>query len=94
MSKRAEINDIYEGAYLLQSGCHLEDLQWETGGDRSRIGDGAGHASFIISGDEIREHMDRFRSGNATGNICLYLFSLERLKDKMFTDRRRRGGKR
>ena len=92
MSKRAEINDIYEGAYLLQSGCHLENLRWETGVDRSRSGDG--HASFIISGDDIREHMDTFRSGKATGNICLYLFSLERLKDKMFTERRRRGGKR
>ena len=88
MSERTEINDVYEGAYLLQSGCHLEGLQWdgENGGE--------GHACFIISGEEINKHVDTFRSGNATGNICLYLFSLERLKDRMFAERRRRGGRR
>lgn len=81
MSERAEINDIYEGAYLLQSGCHLVDLNWERDG----------HACFILAGENIRDRIDTFRSGNATGNICLYLFSLERLKDKLFSERRRRG---
>lgn len=82
MSERAEVTDIYEGAYLLQNGCQLVELEWEKDG----------HASFILSGEQIRERIDAFRSGNATGNICLYLFSLERLKDKLFSERRRRGG--
>jgi hypothetical protein len=83
MSERAEINDIYEGAYLLQSGCQLVELEW----DRD------GHARLILSGETIRKHIDAFRGGNATGNICLYLFSLERLKDKLFMERRQRGGR-
>lgn len=80
MSERIEIDDVYEGAYLLQSGHQLVDLQW----DRD------GHASFIISGDGIGGHVDAFRSGTATGNICIYLFALERLKDKLFTELRKR----
>lgn len=80
MSEKAEVSDMYEGAYLMSSGYQLEALQW----------DQDGHASFILSGDGIKGHIDAFRSGTATGNICIYLFSLERLKDKLFSEMRKR----
>ena len=80
MKERTETSDMYEGAYLMSSGYQLVDLEW----DRD------GHASFIISGEGIRNHIDEFRSGTATGNICIYLFALERLKDKLFTEMRKR----
>lgn len=80
--EHVEVTDLYEGAYLLNNGCHLEEVNWQ----KSR-----GHAVFTLTGTGIREHIDTFRSGNATGNICLYLFTLERLKDRLFSEQRNRG---
>lgn len=79
--EQVEVNDLYEGAYLLCCGYPLVDLQW----DRD------GHACFVISGKGLRSHVDAFRSGSATGNICMYLFALERLKDRLFSERRKQG---
>ncbi len=80
--EHVEVTDLYESAYLLNNGCHLEEVDWE----KSRS-----HAVFTLTGEGIKDHIDAFRSGNATGNICLYLFTLERLKDRLFSEQRQRG---
>jgi len=73
MSK-IEVKDLYESAWLLVSGNHLEGLE-RFGRDDVR---------FIISGEHVGVNLEEFRSGRANGNIAVYLFTLEKLKDRLF----------
>jgi hypothetical protein len=69
-----EVSDLYEGAWLLVSGNHLERLE--------RLG--RDEVLFIISGEHVGVNLEDFRAGRASVNIALYLFTLEKLKDRLF----------
>ena len=73
-----KVRDLYEGAYLLCQGFHLKHLT---------IVDSRGKpkAVFIISGDRVEEQAEAYRTGQATVNVALLKFTLEKLKDEMFT---------
>ncbi len=74
-----EINDMYEAAWLLVSGHHLDRFEPV----------GRGSVNFVISGDGASGSLDEFRSGRANGNIAVYLFTLEKLKDQLFKNTRK-----
>ena len=84
--KRMEmkIRDLYEGAYLLCMGFHLQQLT---------IVDGRGKpkAVFVIVGDGIEEKAEAYRTGQATVNVAMLKFTLEKLKDAMFAKMREQG---
>ena len=69
-----ETTDIYEGAYLMLSGHHLCALEKDR---RKRI-------RFRFSGENVAGSLEEFQSGRAVGNIAMYLFTLEKLKDRLF----------
>ena len=71
------VKDLYEGAYLLCMGFHLKQLT---------ITDGRGKrkAVFLIEGDGIEEKAESYRMGQATVNVAMLKFTLEKLKDAMF----------
>ncbi len=89
------VKDLYEGAYLLCMGFHLKQLT---------ITDGRGKrkAVFLIEGDGIEEKSESYRTGQATVNVAMLKFTLEKLKDAMFAkiraeespEREQRTGKR
>ena len=71
------VKDLYEGAYLLCMGFHLKKLT---------IVDGRGKrkAVFLIEGDGIEKQAESYRTGQATVNVAMLKFTLEKLKDAMF----------
>jgi len=75
------IRDLYEGAYLLCTGFRLKHLT---------IIDSRGKpkATFIISGEGIRKKSESYRTGQATVNVAMLKFTLEKLKDTMFAKMR------
>ena len=85
--KRMEmkIRDLYEGAYLLCMGFHLQQLT---------IVDGRGKpkAVFVIVGDGIEEKAEAYRTGQATVNVAMLKFTIEKLKDAMFAKMREQEG--
>ena len=80
-----KIRDLYEGAYLLCMGFHLQQLT---------IVDGRGKpkAVFIIVGDGIEEKAEAYRTGQATVNVAMLKFTIEKLKDAMFAKMREQEG--
>jgi len=72
-----QVKDLYEGAYLLCMGFHLKQLT---------ISDGYGKrkAVFVIEGNGIEEKAESYRMGQATVNVAMLKFTLEKLKDAMF----------
>lgn len=77
--KRMElrIKDLYEGAYLLCMGFHLKTLTIVDGHGKRK-------AVFVISGDGVEEKAESYRTGQATVNVAMLKFTLEKLKDAMF----------
>ena len=77
------VKDLYEGAYLLCMGFHLKTLT---------ITDSRGKpkATFVISGDGVEEKAEAYRTGQATVNVAMLKFTLEKLKDAMFAKIRAR----
>ena len=73
-----QVKDLYEGAYLLCMGFHLKNLT---------ITDGYGKrkAVFVIEGSGIEEKAESYRTGQATVNVAMLKFTLEKLKDAMFS---------
>ena len=74
------VKDLYEGAYLLCMGFHLQKLTITTPGGAS----GKRKAVFLIEGDGIEEKAESYRMGQATVNVAMLKFTLEKLKDAMF----------
>ncbi len=72
-----KVKDLYEGAYLLCMGFQLKQL---TIIDRH----GKRKAVFLISGDGVEEKAESYRTGQATVNVAMLKFTLEKLKDAMF----------
>ena len=72
------VQDLYEGAYLLCRGFQLKEL--------TVIGSsGKPIVTFIITGDDVVTTSEEYRSGRATANVALLKFTMEKLKDQMFT---------
>jgi len=73
-----QVKDLYEGAYLLCKGFHLKQLT---------IVDSRGKpkAIFLVTGDGIESESESYRTGQATVNVAMLKFTLEKLKDAMFT---------
>ena len=71
------VKDLYEGAYLLCMGFHLKKLTI-VDAQRKR------KAVFVITGDGIEEKAESYRMGQATVNVAMLKFTLEKLKDAMF----------
>ena len=69
-----ESRDVYEGAYLLLRGHRLKDL---TKSANRQV-------TFVLCGDGIAEDSADFRAGRASVNVAMYLFTLEKLKDRLF----------
>ena len=75
---KIKVQDLYEGAYLLCRGFELQDL--------TVIGNnGKAIVSFIIGGNDVEATAQEYRSGRATANVALLKFTMEKLKDQMFT---------
>ncbi len=75
---KIKVQDLYEGAYLLCRGFELKDL--------TVIGNnGKAIVTFIIVGDDVAATAQEYRSGRATANVALLKFTMEKLKDQMFT---------
>ena len=74
------VKDLYEGAYLLCMGFHLKKLTIVAPGGASR----KRKAVFVITGDGIEEKAESYRMGQATVNVAMLKFTLEKLKDAMF----------
>ncbi len=72
------VKDLYEGAYLLCMGFHLQKLTITNGHGKRK-------AVFLIEGDGIEEKAESYRMGQATVNVAMLKFTLEKLKDAMFT---------
>ncbi len=75
---KIRVQDLYEGAYLLCRGFQLTDLTVIGSNGRSIV-------TFIIVGDDVRTSAEEYRSGRATANVALLKFTIEKLKDQMFT---------
>jgi len=74
------VKDLYEGAYLLCMGFQLKKLTIVAPGGAS----GKRKAVFVITGDGIEEKAESYRMGQATVNVAMLKFTLEKLKDAMF----------
>ena len=71
------VKDLYEGAYLLCMGFHLKKLTIVDAHRKRK-------AVFEIAGDGIEEKAESYRMGQATVNVAMLKFTLEKLKDAMF----------
>ena len=72
-----QIQDLYEGAYLLCCGFDFKDLNI-TGNNGKKI------VTFILSGEEIQIASNEYRSGRASCNVAMLKCTMSRLKDAMF----------
>lgn len=75
---KLEIQDLYEGAYLLCRGFQLKDLTVIGSNGKSIV-------IFVIAGDNVVETANEYRSGRATANVAMLKFTMEKLKDQMFS---------
>ena len=72
------VQDLYEGAYLLCRGFQLKDL--------TVIGNnGKPVVTFVIVGDDVLTTANEYRYGQATVNVAMLKFTMEKLKDQMFS---------
>lgn len=77
-----EVRDLFEGAYLLSCGFHLERVSVVRRRGRST-------AVFTIRGEKISDASEVYRTGQAEVNVALFKFTLEKLKDAMFAELRK-----
>ena len=72
-----QVKDLYEGAYLICMGFQLKKLTIVDAHRKRK-------AVFVITGDGIEEKAESYRMGQATVNVAMLKFTLEKLKDAMF----------
>ena len=83
MRDAIEIQDLYEGAYLICQGFSLDGLDLRGTNGRKVV-------SFIISGEGIKSADAEYRAGRAMANVALLKFTMDQLKDQMFARIRER----
>ena len=81
-TEEIQIRDLYESAFLLCRGFRLQRMVVNQNGRAS--------ITFVIAGEGVTDSIEEFRSGRATANIALFTFTLDKLKDQMFTELRAR----
>lgn len=84
-NEEIRVRDLYEGAYLLCRGFQLKDLTVLGRNGRKVV-------TFVIAGDGVEPASEEYRAGRATANVALLKFTMEKLKDRMFTRIREDGG--
>ena len=75
------ITDLFEGAYLLTQGNQLDKVHIEGTNGKT-------HCLFIFSGNDLDRSVKAYRSGDATVNVVRLKFSMETIKDRMFSSLR------
>ena len=71
------VQDLYEGAYLLCRGFQLKDLTIISNQGKPVV-------IFIIVGDDVLTTANEYRYGQATANVAMLKFTMEKLEDQMF----------
>ena len=82
MTQKIHIHDLYEGAFLLSMGHELTRITVRDQGNKR-------HCEFVFTGNGVETHAKHFRSGRAMVNAAMLKFTLEKLKDRMFSSLRR-----
>lgn len=77
MRTKIQSRDLFEGAFLLCQGHHLEGVK-VFGNDRNPT------VTFLISGENLDQACEDYRYGRATANVTTLKHSLKHLKDVMF----------
>ena len=73
---KTEVQDLYEGAYLLCRGFKFTDLTvTDTNGRKI--------ATFVLSGKEVHLASEDYKSGRATANVKLIKDAVNLLRDAM-----------
>ena len=83
-----ETADLFLGAALLARGARLDGLQVRNGNSRGRP-----EVSFCLTGQDLEQLVDEFRSGTLTVNAIKLQNAQNSLKDVLF-DALRRGRER
>ncbi len=82
VTQQIHIHDLYEGAFLLSMGHELTRITVRDQGNKR-------HCEFVFTGKGVESHARHFRSGRAMVNAAMLKFTLEKLKDRMFSSLRR-----
>ena len=77
MRDQTEIQDLYEGAFLLCCGFCLKDFKITNTYGKKIV-------TFILAGEKIENARSEYRSGTASCNVLLLKISMDKLKDLMF----------
>ena len=72
-----QVQDLYEGAYLLCRGFQLKDLTVISNNGKPVV-------TFVIVGDDVLATANEYRYGRAMANVAILKFTMEKLKDQMF----------
>lgn len=75
--QRIKTKDIWQSAFLLSKGVHLQDLRININGYRKEV-------TFIFSGENINRLRREFASGQAVCRVGILKASMMHLKDEMF----------
>jgi len=75
--QRIKTKDLWQSAFLLAKGSHLQDLCVKTDGHRQEV-------TFILSGENINRLKREFTSGQAVCRVGILKASMMHLKDEMF----------
>jgi hypothetical protein len=76
MTNKTQVQDLFEGAYLLCRGFKFTDLT-VTDSNGRKI------ATFILSGKEVQLASQDYKSGRATANVKLIKDAVNLLRDAM-----------
>ena len=76
MTENTQVQDLYEGAYLLCRGFKFTDLTITDSNGRKI-------ATFVLSGKEVHLASQDYKSGRATANVKLIKDAVNLLRDAM-----------
>ena len=77
MRDQIQVQDLFEGAFLLCRGFEIKNLTVKNKNGRKI-------AFFYFEGENIKLTQNEYRKGQATCNIAFLKFTLDQLKDQMF----------
>ena len=77
MRDQIQVQDLFEGAFLLCRGFEIKNLTVKNQKGRKI-------AFFYFEGENIKNTQNEYRQGQATCNIAFLKFTLDNLKDQMF----------
>ena len=77
MRDQIQVQDLFEGAFLLCRGFEIKNLTVKNKNGRKI-------AFFYFEGENIKSTQNEYKQGQATCNIAFLKFTLDQLKDQMF----------